>query len=280
MRFKLTAIEAQFLIFQQHIFRVNLCNDTNPYSSFPLFFISPGNNLILPPGLSLNGCNILASGSQHKIREACSMIEELDLADNSFTDLSEVYKIVSCMPCLRFLNLSQNDFSAVSSSDVEKLNTESRQLESMKSLVLNNTRVPWVAVNHLLESMPNLNELHLSLNNYTSMEMDSKARCYPNITRLYISGNPDLSSFDEVSNLVSSFPCLEGLTMADCNVSSIPESFESLVPHLQSLNITNWPIGEFIFKISVDNFEVTLVLLVIDYPSKALHTIAVTQLWF
>jgi hypothetical protein len=151
------------------------------------------------------------------------------------------------MPNLRFLNLSQNDFSGVTGFDVEKLmdmNSCDHKLESMKSLVLNNTRVPWVAINHLLESMPNLNELHLSLNNYTSMEMDSKARCYPNITRLYISGNPDLSSFDEVSNLVSSFPCLEGLTMADCNISCIPESFESLVPHLQSLNITNWPIGE------------------------------------
>ena len=230
------------------------------FCSYPSFLFmstpcptSTGNNLILPPGLSLNGCNISSCGSERKIREACLNIEELDLADNNFTDLSEVYKIIACMPNLRFLNLSQNDFSQVTTVVFQDQEEKTRRLLSVKSLVLNNTHVPWSAISHLLESMPNLNELHLSLNNYTSMEMDSKARCYPNITRLYISGNPDLSSFDEVSNLVSSFPSLEGLTMADCNISSIPESFESLLPHLQSLNITNWPIGKISCHVSCKN---------------------------
>lgn len=250
-----------------------------------------GNNLILPPGLSLNGCAILTAGSERKIRDICANVEELDLASNHLTDLREVYGIVRWMPNLRFLNLSENDFSRVdfinrdmfeltSSSGcdgVKRTPTTSNDttaedvmatslseshflpsppslsLESVKSLVLNNTRVPWIAVNHLLQSMPNLQELHLSLNNYTSMEMPNT---YPNITRLYISGNPDLSSFDEISNLVSAFPQLEGLTMADCNVSSIPSSFQSLLPHLQSLNITNWPIGKFnwFFFLSFSDF--------------------------
>jgi len=234
-----------------------------------------GNNLILPPGLSLNGCAISTAGSESKIRDICANVEELDLASNHITDLREVYGIVRWMPNLRFLNLSENHFSRVdvinrdmfeltSSSGCDAVkrtpttfndtteedvmatssflpSSSSLSLESVKSLVLNNTRVPWIAVNHLLQSMPNLQELHLSLNNYTSMEMPNT---YPNITRLYISGNPDLSSFDEISNLVSAFPQLEGLTMADCNVSSIPLSFQSLLPHLQSLNITNWPIDD------------------------------------
>lgn len=252
------------------------------YRNFCSFFRPlTGNNLILPPGLSLNGCAISTAGSERKIRDICANVEELDLASNHLTDLREVYGIVRWMPNLRFLNLSENDFSRVDiiNRDMFELTSSSRcsavkrtpttfndateedvmatslseshfpsfspsplSLESVKSLVLNNTRVPWIAVNHLLQSMPNLQELHLSLNNYTSMEMPNT---YPNITRLYISGNPDLSSFDEISNLVSAFPQLEGLTMADCNVSSIPASFQSLLPHLQSLNITNWPIGKF-----------------------------------
>lgn len=32
--------------------------------------------------------------------------------------------------------------------------------------------------------------------------------------------------------------------MADCNVAHIPEQLEHAIPRLQSLNISNWPIGE------------------------------------
>ena len=39
--------------------------------------------------------------------------------------------------------------------------------------------------------------------------------------------------------------------MADCNVTAIPQDFESQIPQLQSLNITNWPIGEFFLLQSV-----------------------------
>ena len=201
-------------------------------------------------------------------------MEELDLASNCLEDLSEVYRIIKCMPNLRFLNLSHNDFSRLHQDVSDKLQAKENRdpqskaetssageedeefvirrrnsrnsdispcaLPSIRSLVLNNTRIQWKAVDHLLQSMPNLSELHLSLNNYACMDIPSK---YPMITRLYISGNPSLCHFDEISNLVSAFPRLEGLTMADCSVSRIPENFEQHIPCLQSLNITNWPIG-------------------------------------
>lgn len=167
------------------------------------------------------------------------------------------------MPNLRFLNLSENDFSKTrhqqsctkgshqesTTKSLERSGTkEEPTFDSIKSLVLNNTSIPWTAVERLLRSMPNLIELHLSLNNYTSMEISSM---YPKITRLYISGNPDLNNWQEIANLVSAFPALEGLTMADCNISTIPETLQDSLPFVQSLNITNWPISEFIFPHSL-----------------------------
>lgn len=195
-------------------------------------------------------------------------MEELDLASNCLDDLNEVYRIIKCMPNLRFLNLSHNDFSRLHDVNEKMLQTKENRdpqaessstgneekeelvmkrrssrnyyLPSIRSLVLNNTGIQWVAVDHLLQSMPNLSELHLSLNNYACMDIPSK---YPIIRRLYISGNPSLCHWDEISNLVSAFPCVEGLTIADCNVSHLPDHFEHRIPSLQSLNISNWPIG-------------------------------------
>lgn len=206
----------------------------------------------------MNGCGINKAGSPNKIRESCFNVEELDLTCNSLTDLNQVFCIVKEMPNLRFLNLSENDFSKtrlqpvssnVKSNDDSMGNVgEESKFESIKSLVLNNTSIPWTAVEHLLRSMPNLTELHLSLNNYTSMEMLSM---YPKINRLYISGNPNLNNWQEIANLVSAFPALEGLTMADCNISMIPETLEDSLPFVQSLNITNWPISKYLMTFSL-----------------------------
>lgn len=196
-----------------------------------------GNHLILPPSLSLNRCRVKNAGSEHKIRELCRNVEELDLASNSIIDIKEVHKIMRSMPNLRFINLSENDLSKC--NFIETLGKHS--LDNIKSLVLNNTRIPWFALHVLLDSMPCIDDLHLSLNNYSSVEFN-KTQKYPNIRYLYISGNPELRNWEDMKNLMRTFPCLKGLTMADCNISNIPEEEISYLFNLQSLNITNWPI--------------------------------------
>ena len=140
------------------------------------------------------------------------------------------------MPSLRFINLSENDLSNCNIENIEK-----QRLDNIKSLVLNNTRIPWRAVQTLLDSMPGVDELHLSLNNYSSVELNCGHK-YPNLKYLYISGNPKLSDWEDIKTLMKAFPGLEGLTMADCNISSIPEEAISHLPNLESLNISNWPI--------------------------------------
>ncbi|CAG2174251.1 unnamed protein product [Oppiella nova] len=214
--------------------------DDCPYEVFVVGGVSPGNkqgnHLILPPALSLNKCCVKSAGSEKKIRELCATVEELDLASNCIMDMREIYKITRSMPNLRFINLSENDLS---DCNIESL--DNHRFDNIKSLVLNNTRIPWNALHILLDSMPCVDDLHLSLNNYSSIELNSGHK-YPNLKYLYISGNPQLSDWEDIKKLMRTFPCLEGLSMADCNISLIPEEAVNYLPNLQSLNISNWPI--------------------------------------
>ncbi|KAI2808966.1 hypothetical protein BLOT_000107 [Blomia tropicalis] len=200
--------------------------DNCPFEVFVLGGLSPKKSecpLMLPPALSLNRCRVKHAGSEMKIREWCHAVEELDLASNNIIDIDEVYKIVRSMPNLRFVNLSENDLSKCKYS-TESFDTNQHQLDKIKSLVLNNTHIPWPAVQLLLNMMPSIIDLHLSLNNYASIELNP-TNSYPNIKFLYLSGNPDLCQWDDVALLMQTFPDLEGLTMADF-----------------SINISNWPI--------------------------------------
>ncbi|KPM06570.1 hypothetical protein QR98_0050470, partial [Sarcoptes scabiei] len=200
--------------------------------------------LLLPPALSLNQCRVQNAGSELKIRELCHNVEELDLASNNIIDIDEVYKIVRAMPNLRFVNLSQNDLSKCNRYSSKCIGSINRQkLEKIKSLVLNNTHIPWSGVELLLNIMPAVVDLHLSLNNYESIQLNAK-KTYPNIKFLYLSGNPRLCNWNDIKVLMKTFPKLEALTMADCNIESIPEHVIIHLRNLTSINISNWPINE------------------------------------
>ena len=210
--------------------------------------------MILPPSLSMNGLCVRDAGSEKKIRELCHSVEELDLAANSIRDIDEIVKIVKWMPNLRFLNLSENDLSECYSS-IEKAtkyflinedldNTDPNnncQPEKIRELVLNNTQIPWKAVELLLDVMPSVVNLHLSLNDYSSVEICPR-KSYPNIRHLFLSGNPKLNSWDDVESLRRSFPNLESLTMADCSIGHVPDFALDHLEQLSAINISNWPI--------------------------------------
>lgn len=46
-------------------------------------------------------------------------------------------------------------------------------MDNLRSLVLNNTKLNWFSVEELLKLLPSLEELHLSLNEYTNVLLDT-----------------------------------------------------------------------------------------------------------
>uniref|UniRef100_A0A6B2EK88 Putative tubulin-specific chaperone e n=1 Tax=Phlebotomus kandelakii TaxID=1109342 RepID=A0A6B2EK88_9DIPT len=127
----------------------------------------------LPPRMSvpellvLNDCNIDKAGESEDLRKKCSSVKELDLAQNKLEKWSEVFGILTNMPRVEFVNLSLNRLGGPVAPPSEFSMTR------LRSLVLNNTRLEWENVESLLSLLPMLEELHLSLNDYKQVLIDT-----------------------------------------------------------------------------------------------------------
>lgn len=121
-----------------------------------------------------------------------------------------------------------------------------RTFGSIKALALNNTGCPWRVVCSILSRMPNLEELHLSLNNYERIDLDVNEFKHRALKRLYLCNNPKLTNWEELDKLLIAFPSLEALSIADCNISQIPDNLDRAREwrKLCGLNINGWPIKE------------------------------------
>lgn len=71
------------------------------------------------------------------------------------------------MPRIEFVNLSLNRLQT------PILEPPSCRMINLRSLVLNNTKLNWLSVEELLKVLPSLTELHLSLNEYTNVLLDT-----------------------------------------------------------------------------------------------------------
>ena len=71
------------------------------------------------------------------------------------------------MPRVEFVNLSLNRLLGPVEPPIEI------KMNRLRSLVLNNTRLDWDSVDTLLNLLPSLEELHLSLNNYRNVLIDT-----------------------------------------------------------------------------------------------------------
>lgn len=190
--------------------------------------------LNLPSVLVLSGCGISRAGDQGEIAAFCSHVMELDLSHNNLQDWREISRIVSNMPNLEFLNLSSNPLARMT---LEPQCAEA--FSRVRRLVLNNTQVPWETVLLLTREMPDLEELFLCLNEYSSVSASSVA-C-PSLRLLHITDN-SLKDWAEVRKFGSMFPSLDTLVMANNNLASIQDSKDilpRLFPNLRSINLHN-----------------------------------------
>lgn len=147
-----------------------------------------------------------------------------------------MFAILEQTPRVRFLNLSFNRLSA----QIQAAQSLRPRLDSLSYLVLNSTYVSWPSVHSLLKALPALEELHLSLNEYsyvnlTGQEVDEKDRCnacsrlnvadvtepvHEQLKKLHFSGNP-VSSWWEISKLGYAFPNLETLLVNECHLTTL-----------------------------------------------------------
>lgn len=94
--------------------------------------------------------------------------------------------------------------------------------DALRNLVLNGTRVSWSTVQGLLSLLPNLEELHLSLNEYKTVDLviDKPENCNHTLKKLHFTGNP-IEFWHEIAKLGYAFPNLESLVLAECPIRSL-----------------------------------------------------------
>lgn len=90
-----------------------------------------------------------------------------DIKISPSLSLVQVFNILSHMPRIEFVNLSLNRLQT------PILSPPSCTISNLRSLVLNNTKLNWFSVEELLKMLPSLEELHLSLNEYTHVLLDT-----------------------------------------------------------------------------------------------------------
>ncbi|KOC62497.1 Tubulin-specific chaperone cofactor E-like protein [Habropoda laboriosa] len=176
----------------------------------------------VPALLVLQDCDIESAGNDaEKLRNKCKNVEELDLAQNKLSQWTEVFSILQHMPKIKFVNLSFNSLAEV-------LEIKHGSYDLLKNLVLNGTRVSWSTVQGLIRLLHNLEELHLSLNEYKTVDLDYQKPENGNdsLKKLHFTGNP-VEVWNEISKLGYIFPNLESLVLAECPIRSESESESS-----------------------------------------------------
>lgn len=207
--------------------------------------------MTVPSLLVLNDCNIASAGDRQALVDKCAGVEELDLAKNKLEHWPEVFSILKQMPQLKFVNLSFNQLSSPLKSEL----LEDTQWQNLRNLVMNSTQVPWGNVQQILNHLPRLEELHLSLNEYDHVNLCSENCCECNnygadknveqkcatddtikcncpkvaykkkhnhagIKKVHFTGNP-ISKWSEICKLGYAFPNLELLVVADCPIETL-----------------------------------------------------------
>ncbi|KAJ1522603.1 hypothetical protein ONE63_001783 [Megalurothrips usitatus] len=192
-------------------------------SGIPIAIYVPrkGPRNIVPSLLVLNDCDIDSAGDENDLQKKCHVVEELDLAQNNLTHWADVLTILRLMPQVKFANLSFNNLAEELTDELCNKESGVAAFPLLRNLVLISTHASWATVKKLLNLLPNLEELHLSLNDFSTVELtDAADSIHSNIKRLHFTGNP-ICSWNEVSKLGQAFPVLESLVLADCPLISL-----------------------------------------------------------
>lgn len=207
----------------------------------------------VPSLLVLNDCDITTAGEKEALLDKCAQVEELDLAKNKLNYWSEVFAILQQMPRLKFVNLSFNQLSMpLKKAEVD---LGSLRWDHLRNIVLNSTKIDWDSVQQILDLSPQLEELHLSLNDYNDVKLCESRLCtcqkddqenrnnlhediaesvkcecpkvdyrkrhkHLGVKKLHFTDNP-VGEWREVCKIGYAFPNLEALVVADCPIETL-----------------------------------------------------------
>ncbi|KAF4519518.1 hypothetical protein B566_EDAN010703 [Ephemera danica] len=191
----------------------------------------------IPSLLVLNDCDIESAGDENELATKCRGVEELDLAQNKLTKWDEVFEILKHMPRVKFLNLSFNNLTS-------QLDAGQWRLACLRNLILNGTKIDWRSVRRLLKMLPCLEELHLSMNQYSNVELGEEKKeeeevwGHKAVRKLHFNGNP-VGCWNEVAKLGQAFPSLESLLLAECPLRELQAHHTANFPELRFLNLSS-----------------------------------------
>ncbi|KAH3701455.1 hypothetical protein DPMN_076443 [Dreissena polymorpha] len=208
---------------------------------------SSSDDLQLPPRLTMDYENIDSVGDETSLSHMCRYVKELDLTKNCMKDWKQVFKVLELIPQLVFLNMTSNDLS----KDTLPADCQGRSFHYLETLILNNTNVTWDELSTILPCFPSLQELHLSMNQYSSVEIPS-GFCHPTLVRLYMN-DCDISDWHNFSKLGQAFPNLVSMTIIDCNIKVLPD--EASFTEFSALTCLNLSHSNFETWEEIDKFR-------------------------
>ncbi|KAH8300014.1 hypothetical protein KR044_008509 [Drosophila immigrans] len=206
-------------------FTVTKCGGRMEFSIF-IPRLSPLTSV--PELLVLNDCDIDCAGDFDSIREKCQRVRELDLAQNKLRDWEEVFNILKHMPRIEFLNLSKNQLMSPASA------LQAAPTINLKNLVLNGTYLDWMCVDALLQNLPVLQELHLSLNNYRAVLLDAAQEELDTDTETETGSCNHCQCVPQTDNEEASSTC--------CDLCQASRKLTQAHPELKTLHFTGNPI--------------------------------------
>lgn len=211
-----------------------LCEEEEADKDSCVIFAPRRSDRLIPPTIVINNCTIEKLGNFQRIRELCSGITELDLAQNHILDVQEVLRLLEGLSRLTFLNLSCNNLRCLCS-----LPSNLPCYGSLRRLVLNGTLIDWDVVTEFLQKISNLEELYLCLNKYNEVQLNCEKQ-FPSMKLVHLSGNP-ITSWQEFMKIGKVFPNLETLVIVDCEVNSFTSEndFDRMFYKLNTLNLNN-----------------------------------------
>lgn len=165
--------------------------------------------------LGLRGQLISSSSSSEGLGKLTPNVKNLNISQNLISNWSTVYLIISELPLLKYLSISENRIIA-DTIDGSYQNIPSNVVET---LIANKCGLQWSDVMQCCESLPYLKKLVVTAN-FISCISEPLKNSFSLLQTLDLSENKSLL-WDEVKNL-KNLPQLSELLLIDCGLEHMP----------------------------------------------------------